>query len=279
MYKIEKIQLEGLANTRDLGGFLTKDGRRIKPCRLLRSGELYPATEADKKTLVEEYHLKTIVDFRDDMECEQHPDPVLPGVKHVRIPIFRQEALGITREEKESAGEPGKKDLMAGLLELAGSDTFDGSQYMAGLYATMVDNDYSLSQYGRFFQVLLEQEDGAVLWHCSAGKDRVGVGTALLLFALGVPEETIIKDYQMVNEFTRNETDAVMKMASDRVGESIVAKIHPFFCAEERFLRTVLDGIHAKFGSLENCLEKELGMTAQLRRQLQDMYLETADIQ
>ncbi len=274
MDRIEKIQMEGLANTRDLGGFLTEDGRQIRPHRLLRSGELYPATEADKKKLVEEYNLKTIVDFRDDMECSQHPDPVLPGVKAVRIPIFRQEALGITREEKADASEPGKKDLMAGLLELAGNDTFDGSQYMAGLYANMVDNDYSLSQYGRFFQVLLEQEDGAVLWHCSAGKDRVGVGTALLLYVLGIPEETILKDYLMVNEFTFDETETVMQKASARGGEGIVAKIHPFFCVEERFLRTVLERIHTKYGSLESCLEKELGLTAQMRRQLQDMYLE-----
>ena len=279
MEKIEKIQLEGLANTRDLGGFLTKDGRRVRPCRLLRSGELYPATEADKKRLVEEYNLKTIVDFRDDMECTQHPDPELPGVKAVRIPIFRQEALGITREEKEDTKEPGKKDLMAGLLELAGNDTFDGSQYMAGLYASMIDNDYSLSQYGRFFKVLLAQEDGAVLWHCSAGKDRVGVGTALLLFALGIPKETIIKDYLMVNEFTIKETEAVMQKASSRVGDGIVPKIHPFFCVEERFLRTVLERIDAKFGTLDNCLEKELGLTAQMRRQLQDMYLEPVDTQ
>ena len=62
-------------------------------------------------------------------------------------------------------------------------------------YESLVHDEYSIKQYARFLDVLLHQNEGAVLWHCSAGKDRVGVGTALLLCALGVPKKTIYEDF------------------------------------------------------------------------------------
>ena len=274
-FKIEKIPLEGLHNTRDLGGFPAAGGRRIKPGRLLRSGELYPATEADKKVLVEQYGLRTIVDFRDSAECAQHPDPVLPGVKAVWCPIFKQEALGITREGADASKND--VDLMEGLLSLVNGPEFDGNKYMTGLYANIPENGYSLGQYGQFMEVLLAQGTGAVLWHCSAGKDRVGVGTALLLYALGVPMELILEDYQMVNTFTFDQTEAVMNQARQRVSEDIVSKIRPFFCVDKSYLKVVFDRIQAKYGSLDACLEQALGLTEEKRRRLCDLYLEPAD--
>ena len=62
-------------------------------------------------------------------------------------------------------------------------------EFMLKQYESLVHDEYSIKQYARFLDVLLHQNEGAVLWHCSAGKDRVGVGTALLLCALGVPKK------------------------------------------------------------------------------------------
>lgn len=64
MHKIAKIQLEKVYNTRDLGGFKSLNGKIIRPHKLIRSGELYNLSENDKKILLNEYNLKTIVDFR-----------------------------------------------------------------------------------------------------------------------------------------------------------------------------------------------------------------------
>ena len=94
----ERWLLRGAPNARDLGGLPTMDGRTIRPGLLLRSGELAGITEPDAQTLTE-YPLRTVVDFRTDLEREQKPDRVLPGVQYVHCPIVQQAAAGLTREE------------------------------------------------------------------------------------------------------------------------------------------------------------------------------------
>lgn len=94
----ERWLLRGAPNARDLGGLPTMDGRTIRPGLLLRSGELAGITEPDAQALTE-YPLRTVVDFRTDLEREQKPDRVLPGVQYVHCPIVQQAAAGLTREE------------------------------------------------------------------------------------------------------------------------------------------------------------------------------------
>lgn len=99
MKEITRIPLEGLHNTRDLGGFETADGRKIRPRRLIRSGQLSGMTEKDKQVLTEDYGLRTDVDFRTGQERTEAPDPRLPGVAYVENPILSDQAIGITREK------------------------------------------------------------------------------------------------------------------------------------------------------------------------------------
>ena len=77
-----RIPLQTLPNTRDLGALATKDGRHILPRRLLRSGNLYHMSLQDQDTLLNEYHLSTVVDFRTRMEVLEKPDTVLEGVEY-----------------------------------------------------------------------------------------------------------------------------------------------------------------------------------------------------
>ena len=83
MKEITRIPLEGLHNTRDLGGFEAADGRHIRPKKLLRSGQLAGMTKKDQRVLLEEYRLRTDVDFRTGQEKAEAPDPALPGVEYV----------------------------------------------------------------------------------------------------------------------------------------------------------------------------------------------------
>ena len=99
MKEITRIPLEGLHNTRDLGGFETADGRKIRPRRLIRSGQLSGMTEKDKQVLTEDYGLRMDVDFRTGQERTEAPDPRLPGVAYVENPILSDQAIGITREK------------------------------------------------------------------------------------------------------------------------------------------------------------------------------------
>ena len=78
MKEITRIPLEGLHNTRDLGGFETADGRKIRPRRLIRSGQLSGMTEKDKQVLTEDYGLRTDVDFRTDRNARRRRIPGFP---------------------------------------------------------------------------------------------------------------------------------------------------------------------------------------------------------
>ena len=73
----QRIVLEGVPNARDLGGYLTEDGRVIKTHKLIRSGALWNLTKKDQEILIREYEVKTDIDFRSHMEADQKPDPQL----------------------------------------------------------------------------------------------------------------------------------------------------------------------------------------------------------
>ena len=131
------------------------------------------------------------------------------------------------------------------------------------------------SQYRRFFEVLLKQEEGAVLWHCSAGKDRVGVGTAYVLWALGVPEETIYADYRKVNDLTEEVVEKELSRIRDRIpDERLLDCLRSLMQVKDSYLKSVQDEIRKDYGSMDIFLERELGLDDSARRRLQELYLE-----
>lgn len=266
---IQRISLERLKNTRDLGGFKTADGRRIKPGRLIRSGELSNASASDIQVLVQKYGLCKIVDFRTAAERAQNPDPEILGVEYIVNPIVREETLGITRQEE------GMPDGMAQMAALVASGDFDSKSYMAGIYRKVVSDEYSRAQYRRFFEILLENMSGAVLWHCSAGKDRVGVGTALLLTAFGVPENVIIEDYMKVNEFVADDIEHMITSILKGNDNPVYREhLRTMFMVDASYIKSVFEMIDTQWGSRMTFLEKEMGLDGRRIEALRENYLQ-----
>lgn len=172
---IERIPLKKLINTRDLGGLTVRDGRTIRPKRLLRSGALFEAAPEDCEVLLRDYHLKVIIDFRTSAERAGSPDPELPGVENFHLPVY--DSVGFTRED-------GSDENLSGLAMRLTGHAAGGDGWMTGLYRGFVTD--GAPKYRQFFELLLKQREGAVLWHCTAGKDRAGTAAILLLRALGV---------------------------------------------------------------------------------------------
>ena len=92
-----QIEFEKLPNTRDLGGMITADGRKIKPGKLIRSGHLVEASETDQEKLAE--LVDTVVDFRTDTEYEERPEPRIKGTRYCHLPILEEAKAGVTRDE------------------------------------------------------------------------------------------------------------------------------------------------------------------------------------
>lgn len=266
--KIERITLEGLPNTRDLGGYPAADGKKIRPHRLIRSGELINLTEADKKKLIQEYGLCSVVDFRTTAECTERPDPELPGVTNTHIQILDEGTLGLTREKKSD------EDMLTSLMQQMQTDGITAEGYMERMYADFIDSEFARKQYRKFFELLLSQEEGAMLWHCTAGKDRAGVASMLVLEALGVPREIIEEDYLKVNEFVKETLDEQSALLREkRVPENVIACVREIFSVRSSYLASLYSEIERIYGSAGNFLEKEMGLDVAAVEKLRKMYL------
>lgn len=254
----------GAPNARDLGGIRTADGRAVVSGRLIRSGELSRLTEDDVQKLAD-LGLKTVVDFRTEYERGEKPDAAVPGVKSVACPILEQ-MTGITREQRSDEIPPYFRAAIA-----AGKQAEDR---MTGLYLPLVEGDYSIAHYTEFLRLVLEHEGGALLYHCTAGKDRVGVATMLILEALGVTRETILEDYLLTNTYLEPETEQVISDARRYSDDpDLEFAIRAFESARERYLRNAWDSIDRNFGSTERYLEKQLRFGPHEVMRLREKYL------
>lgn len=269
MITFNKIALSGAPNARDLGGYETTDGRRIKPKRLLRSGELSRTTEEDRRILTEEYNLKTVIDFRTDTERLDKPEIGIPGVEFIHLPIIDESTLGITREK------PAEREMFGDLFGELAKKNQSPEEYMASVYQSICTTDFSLKQYGRFFEILLNQTDGAVLWHCSAGKDRVGLGTALLFLALDVPQEIIIEDYLFTGTCLQAEIDAAASLLAPRMPDVDTASLVQCLLGVRRsYIDTLFDTISHTEKPVSEFLRDTVNLDKQKILDLKKLYLE-----
>lgn len=256
-----RLKLEGLVNTRDLGG-IAAGGRSVKKGRLLRSGQLFDGTPGDISTLVREHGMARVVDFRTDMERDEKPDPD-GSYKYYSLPIFTEATFGITHEESGSS-------MFASLVRASRGMT--PAEYMVEMYRSMAVSEFSQAQYGRFFDILSSASSGATLWHCSAGKDRAGIAAALVLAALGADAADIYGDYIITAEYTRDVIEAV-KTARLFPPEA-VPFIDAFFGVDESYIDGYFSEAKKLCGSVDAYLAERLGVDDNKRACLAQLYLE-----
>lgn len=252
------LPLEGGVNFRDFGGYATSDGRSVRRGLLLRSGKLAELTEKDRAFLAA-FPVRTILDYRDTDESARAPDPEWGGTRY-SVPAMSaaMHARGLSASPRELA-----RSLPPG---------FDGAALMRELYREL---PFANPAYRRMFELLAEGR--GLLQHCSAGKDRTGVGCALTLLALGAPVETVRQDYLLTNE--RLGRAFVMKIfereGSMKVPPSeILERIMPLIDAREEYIDGALDAVRERYDDFDTFLEKEYGLNDSKREELKTLYLE-----
>ena len=261
-----RIQLQSLPNTRDLGALVTEDGRHILPRRLLRSGSLYHISLTDQDVLTEEYHLTEVIDLRTKKEVLEKPDTLMEGVRYYEIPIVDEETLGISQE---GLSRP------ENIIKLMKNMNIVPEEFIENQYRNFVRDQYSVKQYARFMDLILHHEGGAVLWHCSAGKDRVGVGTALLLSALGVPREVIREDFLKTNLYLEEEMQHMVRYLETKtiVDSRVMDKVRILYKVKGEYLDMVFDTIEKDYGSMEYFMKKALYLNPKAIDTLKNKYL------
>ena len=269
----ERIELENLINTRDLGGYVNEDGLTIKPKKLIRSAALSKASEADLEKLCKEYNLEKIVDFRNSDEMTRHPDPTMEGVTHIWCPIFEERAGAVTREPLWDESNPLAMYFFFG--EQMKKAALVGKDDLADYYVQFVTKQHSVDYYKKFFDVLLEGCDGSILWHCSAGKDRCGMGTVFLLKALGMSDETIYEDYLLTNLMYESENQKMIAIARERnIDPSFDETIRGVNGVRKHLLDSVYSICDELYGGLDGFLKEKLELNEEKITKLKELYLE-----
>lgn len=261
-----KIELRGLNNTRDLGGIPAAYGKKIRCNRLIRSDALRDISKGDMEIL-KSHGLNTVVDFRTEQEVMESPDAVGEDISYVRIPVLENLRAGISREKESD------KNLIDQIVELMPSKK-SVVDYMRGLYRELAESPYSQAKYREFFRQLMNHAQGAVLYHCTAGKDRVGFATMLILECLGADRDVIIRDYMLTGEYLKQSEEEMLESIPEEIkSEELSVALHAAMGTREEYMESAYAYIEDSFGSVENYLSKALGMDAAARERMREMYL------
>lgn len=252
------IQLAGAINTRDLGGIVTKTGAKIKANRLIRSGELAGLTTKDKQKLTVGKQLNNIVDLRTSSEVAAKPDPALSNVHYNHYDVTK--SLGTSASQA---------DFFKNL------DKVDGEAFMIDINQKLVTDPVARTNYKQFFNVLLNNKSGTTLWHCTAGKDRAGFGTMLVLSALGVDQKSIMDDYLASNKYRRAENEKTIEQikVATHNNPKAVKTITAMMAVRKPSLQAAYDTMNKEYGGVNGYLKHGLGLTKADLNQLKTMYL------
>lgn len=249
------LPTEGGFNLRDFGGYATTDGGIVRRGMLYRSGTMALLTAADEAYLGG-LGIRMVCDLRRPKE-------------RLNEPTRWCEPAGVEYWSRDYAETSG---IMSEVARTADPTAESMRAMMIALYR-QIPVDHAASYRVMFGRLL----DGQVpmLFNCSAGKDRTGVGAALILHALGVPRETIFEDYQLTNQvdFTR------LWFAKDK--ESLLARLSaqspevvaPVITADPAYLDTMYDEFDRRHGGIEGYLAM-LGVDADAQRRLRALLVD-----
>ncbi|MFL2820386.1 MAG: tyrosine-protein phosphatase [Alphaproteobacteria bacterium] len=250
-----KLPFTGAHNFRDLGGYKTSDGKTVKWGKVYRSDNLHSLTDEDLKYM-ERLNIKSVVDFRSDEERNEEPDRLTPDMTPILLPI---------KFEPEGVTENLTRDLTFGNL--------DSSNLLRDFNIILVKE--FTEEYREFFRHIVDNGGEPFLLHCTAGKDRAGFGSAMILTVLGVPREKIIEDYLLTNTYVSDHVDRKLLETElktfFRADSDNLRKIN---FVEERYIQAAFDTIDSHWGGMDQYISDGLNLTEEDIGKIRNYYLE-----
>ncbi|MER5865886.1 tyrosine-protein phosphatase [Kitasatospora sp. NPDC002040] len=238
------LHLASAPNFRDAGGYRTADGRWVKLGEVYRSDDLSKLTDADLAKL-RRLGIRQIFDLRTPAEQKSAPDRIPAGATVVNANV-----LGVADTGAFNVTSPAA-----------------AVQAMVDAERVMVSADSAKSAYRG---VLGAADDrGAILFHCTAGKDRTGWANAALLTALGVPRTTVEADYLASNDYRAAANAAILS----QLPPAYQAIYKPLLDVRAEYLNAGFDEVQAKYGSFDRYLKDGLGLDRRGLNALRDRLL------
>ena len=260
-YQKQQLGLTSIHNARQLGGYVIGN-KQIKQNLLLRTASLATLSGEDSVVLADKYNVQRIYDFRGQKEAMSAPDVVPGNASHLSL------AISFEGTENASAAKEGK-DMLMMLVENADNPAIQ--DLCENMYDKIFFDEVSNQAYRKLFAdlVTLDPANGAVIWHCTQGKDRAGSASAMILAALGADRELIMEDYKL------------SKVYFDPFIEHIPVQndtqrnvLNTLISANPALFEKTLDKVDATYGSLRNYLTECLGVTPEMMEILREKYLE-----
>jgi len=250
-----KLGMQGTPNFRDFGGYTTIDGRRVKWGYLFRSGQISNLSDQDLE-LLESLRLDLVCDFRRREEQESEPSR-LPGKNPPRIaslPIIPGSNTGFFEQAEGTLGD--SRAMFEFMLE--------------------INRDFAEVQtdtYARMFREILSVENARFLVHCAAGKDRTGFAAAIILLALGVSREVVMRDYMLTGRFFHPHAEIDRLRQKYQMQHMDAQSILPMLEVHEDYLSRALLSIDQRYPSIESYLDEALGVGPAELAELRARYL------
>jgi len=241
------VPLKGGSNFRDLGGYRTADGRTVRRHAVFRSAHLGALTDEDRAALGK-LGVRTIVDLRGVSEAAETPH-LIDGVSCRVVGAHIEPQLGDKIRDAVASGTATPHLMM---------------QFLTDHY-----RDYPRRCAPGFRTLFATLSDGTrrpLVFHCTAGKDRTGFASALLLTLLGVPWDTVMDDYLRTNELWTGHIGRYLELDIDTRAAIVEARTP--------YLEAAFDVVAKDFGGPEMFAEKALGLNAKAREQLKADLLE-----
>ena len=262
------IHLNSISNARELGGYITADGKRIKNGLLLRTASLNGISDEDARLLTDVYRVQHIIDFRMTMEMTGAEDPPISGAQYHHLNVIDLSTLPVQDApsvdiKKIDIVQMVKMSEQMGMLE-------------ENMYIGFLTAETGKKAYADFFRILLDTDpDRAVLWHCTSGKDRTGLAAMLLLSAFGVDEETVVSDYLLTNEYNAKRIAGTRQYLKARgCDEALIEKaVIVFDAVDERFMRNAIAYLKQEYGSVIGYIRDGLNLSKTDINSLKEKYL------
>ena len=260
------VQLEGQSNFRDLDGYRTSDGRTVKSGLVFRSGELPRLTDDDVAKL-ERLGIKTVVNFLTNEEIKARGEDRLPeGVRELRLPLAGGDAEG--------------GGLAGAVLRARKTADFSGVPVELNAELHRLTVREAGKQYAALLRELAEEKNRPLVFHCSHGVHRTGTAAAIVLSALGVPWNTVRKDYLLSNKCRKEEVAQRLEQLREQAAKNQgippeqvdMSNINAFYILQPSYIDASLDEAVKRHGSMENYIREGLGiedaLIEKLRREL-----------
>ncbi|NLA95732.1 MAG: tyrosine-protein phosphatase [Clostridiaceae bacterium] len=263
----ENSQKSKISNLRELGGYRTKDGLRVKSNLLYRSGDLNFPVDLLAQSL-EPLNISLVFDLRSSDEATNNAYTLPDSIEYRHRPIL----ASFENDSQVASFEPPDIEAMRRSGRTFSQDELRFlNGFMKRMYQEMGEN---AKIFGDIMKEMAGNGETPVLFHCSAGKDRTGVLATMILLTLGVSMEDVMEHYLLSNTYRKEEIDEEVQRIAALIDDPVLLnQINGMLLVKEEYLDTTLRAVRA-YPVFEDYAGSRLGLDPEDLETLRVLYLE-----